>query len=160
MTVSLQEEKVLKPCWGGETYHPEVQYYMLDYFCIGDFRWIRNPFMTLQEVSNYILMNDLNGRGKRLRVQSEELLSQPRAKFNDELQVYVPTVITNRQFLFGDAYERSAARTTGVPSQSQLPNESFDDWFKRIQSNWSEITNTPIDYKNGEWFELSKEEKK
>ena len=161
MTVSLQKDKVLKPCWGGDTYHPEVEYYMLDYFDKEEIRWVRMPFMTSPEVALFFITNDLHTRAKRLRVQGENYLSQPRECWNEELQVYVPEVITNRQFIFGETYESCAVRTTGIPSQSQLTNESFEDWINRIKSNWNKkFTLNPIDYKNGKFVKAEKEEKK
>ena len=71
----------------------------------------------------------------------------------------MPEVITNRQFLFGNTYESCAVRTTGIPSQSQQPNESFEDWINRIKSNWNEkVALNAIDYKNGKFVKSKGQE--
>ena len=93
-------------------YDPSKQYYMLDYFDKEQCAWARLPYMTMEEVSDRILLlASLGTPIEDLRVLPETYLDEKRdAQYNEEKKEYVKDTITNRQFFFDDRYEGFSQR--------------------------------------------------
>ncbi len=123
-------------------YDPNIEYYSVDWHCTKDIRWVRNPFIKLEELNWYGITGSANGESvyqtaENFRVLPERWLSEPRQNWNEEIKSYVPDVITNRQFIFDNRYESSAVIRTGKQSLGQLvaDNETIEEWFNRIKED-------------------------
>ena len=126
----------------GDTYDPNIEYYSIDWHCTKDIRWVRNPFVQLDELRWMVLNGIAKGESdfdtaSDFRVLPEKWLSEPRKIWIEEIKSYVPDFITNRQFIFDNRYEDSAVLTTGLQSLGQLrecgdEKETKDEWFDRI----------------------------
>ena len=121
-------------------------FYSLDYFHLGDVRWVRCPFLTFEEVME--VLNDLpylEGKtGSRipmyedLRILPEAQLNKLREKWDDEKKEVVNEELSERAFLFGGRYEALAEHITGERSLSRGASlkggeeETVDEWKERI----------------------------
>ena len=54
---------------GKTTYNPSEEYYFLDYKCKIETRWVRSPYMTIEEVQECIS----NHHGKKQIKQNKDL---------------------------------------------------------------------------------------
>ena len=100
------------PMYMKKPYDPNKQYFMLDYFDKTQIAWCRLPYLTLEEVSDRILLlASLGTPIKNLRVLPETYLDEKReAEFNEEKQEYVEDTITNREYFFDSRYEDISQR--------------------------------------------------
>ena len=125
------------------TYHPEVNYYSIDWFDEDHCRWVRNSFQTLDEfflnygIAGFSKDKSVFQTAKDFRVLPEKWLSEPRKNWNEEIKSYVPDFLTNRQFIFDNRYEDYAVLTTLEQSLSQLTEdkETPEEWLERIKED-------------------------
>ena len=142
MTSKSLLREVLEENTKENDYDPNIEYYSVDWHCKKDCRWVRNPFIKLEELNWYGITGSANGESvyqtaENFRVLPERWLSEPRQNWNEEIKSYVPDVITNRQFIFDNRYESSAVIRTGKQSLGQLvaDNETIEEWFNRIKED-------------------------
>ena len=139
----------------GEFFDLQTEYYHLTYNVISDIKWIRRPFLTKKEVKDSlddlpflltpdIISSDSNLPGiipdyDNLQIYNETWLSKLHQDWDEVNQKYVDSEVTNRQVIFGNLYETSAIRLTGIPSLSRQKGEDKDAWQQRVEQQRSAI---------------------
>ena len=126
---------------GSTTYDPSTEYYSVDWHSKKDIRWVRNTFVELEDLKWYGVSGLAKGESvfqtaENFRVLPEKWLSEPRQNWNEELNSYVPDVMTNRQFIFGDNYECCAIMATAQQSLGKYgEEETMEEWLNRIKED-------------------------
>ena len=119
---SLNEEKSTTGMFSKdrEKYNPNVEYYMLDYWCKVDCRWVRSPYMTMWDLLGHLreVTEDggwLNKSGFRIQPERELDMKVKMECKEGEIRDF-----TLREVLFDDRYERI----------SEL-SKTDEDYFRR-----------------------------
>ena len=123
-------------------YNPDLEYYFVDYHDAYDCRWVRCPYLTINQVHKIvedIFLSwgfDKEGIGvtpliQRLRITPEKELAQLRQKWNEETQKYENDVINERTYRFGGRYDVDE-EWVGVPSLNKKDTETQEEWEERV----------------------------
>ena len=115
----------------GETYDPNVEYYMLDFGDNEHHCWSRNPWLTKDELQEMICDLDMS-MVERLNIATEAWLSEPTYSYNLLLGVWEADGSTNRLKRVGGRYEDAAERVCGKTSLAWKSGETKEEWRERF----------------------------
>ena len=130
----------IKKVWNGSEYDPEEEYFFMD-FKDPEKGWIRNPLMTMDDIQFFFQNKSLTELMSyaNLRITPERYLSELHQNIQLDgtkrgVGIAVNnSVLTEREFLFGEMYEFGHEDTTDVTSLSKDNEESFDEWEERVR---------------------------
>ena len=123
-------------------YNPDLEYYFVDYHDGYEKRWVRCPYLTINQVHKIvedIFLSwgfDKEGIGvtpliQRLRITPEKELAQLRKVWNEEKQEYENDTINERVYRFGGRYDVDE-EWIGVQSLCKKEDETREEWEARV----------------------------
>ena len=129
--------------YGEKPYNPDFEYYFVDYHDGYDKRWVRCPYLTINQVHKVvedIFISwgwDNDGIGvtpfiTRLRITPEKELAQLRKVWNEEKQEYENDTINERVYRFGGRYDVDE-EWIGVQSLCKKEDETREEWEARVE---------------------------
>ena len=130
-------------------FDPDQQYYFLDYQDKVHTAWIRAPYMTLEEIQDFIAYHlpffyDNEQRKcvpmfERLRITPMSILEELHSNWNPETEEWEEDTITNAQKQFDGRYD-GYGYIDGTPeSLTKKSDETTEDWKVRVQKRKDEI---------------------
>ena len=93
--VNRDQSEGIKRTWNKQAYDPSKEYYFMDYYDQEDFRWVRNPMMTLEDIQTQLRYMD-EVQIKELRIQPESFLSRLHENVGDDIAVDSQCACINR----------------------------------------------------------------
>lgn len=129
-------------------------FYCVDYRDLTEFRWVRNPFCTWEEVQMIMEVlpyghdeatGELIPLFEEFRITPEEHLSRLRQNWNSETEEYVDDETTERVKMLGERYEMTAEKITGQASLMRIcksgigytmlsgKSETKEEWQARVR---------------------------
>ena len=138
---------------GETTYDPNKEYYFLDYSDSMEVRWVRSPYMTLEEIQDFIAYHlpfiyDEDQEKcvpmfSRLRITPMKKLEELYQVWNEETQQWEDDTITiaSKQFGFRyDGYEWLGKEgPSPAPSLTKKGDETTEEWKVRVQKRRDEL---------------------
>ena len=121
-------------------------FYCVDYFDLTEIRWVRNPFVTWEDITSIIssLPFGYDEEGEQIplfedfRITPESYLSELRQKYDETKEMYVNDETTNRHFMLDGRYENLAETLTGQKSLARKRNEPLDEYESHIRQHEEE----------------------
>ena len=138
----------------GETnYDPNKEYYFLDYHDSMEVRWVRSPYMTLEEiqviVSDHLpFIYDEDEKKcvpmfSNLRITPMKQLEELYKVWNEETQQWEDDTITLAAKQFGARYDRydclGEEGPSPAPSLTKTNDETTEEWKVRVQQRRDEL---------------------
>lgn len=131
---------------GKTTYNPNEEYYFVDYTCLIDTRWVRSPYMSIEEVqeciSNLPYVYDEENKQtfpmfKELRITPHSILNQLARVYNEKEDKWDNSILTNAIVQFDDRYD--CPEVVGMkPSLTKQVGEDSEDWKARVDKRAEE----------------------
>ncbi len=139
---------------GETTFDPNKEYYFLDYSDHMDIRWVRSPYMTLEEIQDFIAYHlpfiyDEDQEKcvpifSRLRITPMKKLEELYQVWNEETQQWEDDTITLAAKQFGHRYDGyewlgEEGGPSPAPSLTKKGDETTDEWKVRVQQRKDEL---------------------
>jgi len=135
------------------TYDPNKEYYFLDYHDAMERRWVRSPYMTIEEIQVFIyeqlpFIYDKDQKKcvpmfSNLRITPMEKLEELYEVWNEETQKWEDDTITLAAKQFGgryDGYEWLGKEgPSPAPSLTKTDEETTEEWKVRVQQRRDEL---------------------
>lgn len=138
---------------GKATYDSSKEYYFLDYHDSMETRWVRDPYMTIEEIQNFIahhlpFIYDRDAKKcipmfNNLRITPMTQLEELYRKWNEETQQWEDDTVTNACVQFDsryDGYEWLGEKgPSPAPSLTKTVDETTEEWKVRVQQRRDEL---------------------
>ncbi len=139
---------------GETTYDPNKEYYFLDYSDSMEVRWVRSPYMTIEEIQDFIAYHlpfiyDEEEKKcvpmfSNLRITPMKKLDELYQVWNEETEQWEDDTITIAAKQFGHRYDGyewlgEEGGPSPAPSLTKKGDETTEEWKVRVQKRRDEL---------------------
>lgn len=134
---------------GETTYDPNKEYYFLDFYDATEVRWVRSPYMSLEEIQDFIAYHlpfiyDKDQKKcvpmfSNLRITPMKQLEKLYRKWNEDTQQWEDDTITNACVQFDSRYDGYEWLEGAASSLTKQVDETTADWKIRVQQRRDEL---------------------
>ena len=138
---------------GETTFDPNKEYYFLDYYDSMEVRWVRSPYMSLEEIQDtiayhlpFIYDKELKKcvpMFSNLRITPMKQLEKLHRRWNEDTQQWEDDTITNACVQFDSRYDGyewlGEEGPSPAPSLTKTDDETTEEWKVRVQQRRDEL---------------------